>query len=203
MNGLHDYLLGLIEEKRERIFLDMEEYAKENEFPIIGPLVGNFLMQYAILSRADRILELGSGFGYSALWFAKANPKEIICTDSSEEKKNMALDFFKRSGTKNIKFIVGDALEILDQLKGDFNIIFCDIDKEDYPLAFQRSIPRLKKGGLLLTDNTLWYGRILESKPDRTSTKGVKEYNKLIFSDSRVISTIIPIRDGLSVSLKL
>jgi len=181
----------------------MEEYAKERDFPIIGPLVGNFLMQYAVLSRANRILELGSGFGYSALWFAKANPEEIICTDSSEEKKNMALDFFKRSGTKKIKFIVGDALEILDQLKGDFDIIFCDIDKEAYPLAFQQSIPRLRKGGLLLTDNTLWYGRVLELKPDRSSTEGVKEYNRLASTDSRVISTIIPIRDGLSVSIKL
>ncbi|MFX1538345.1 MAG: O-methyltransferase, partial [Promethearchaeota archaeon] len=92
---------------------------------------------------------------------------------------------------------------VIDQLQGKFDIIFNDVDKEQYPQAFNKTVPRLRKGGLLITDNTLWYGRVLETNPERESTKGVKEYNRLAFSDSRVLSTIIPVRDGITVSLKL
>ncbi|MFX0182400.1 MAG: O-methyltransferase [Candidatus Hodarchaeota archaeon] len=204
MNGLHNYLISLLEDKRENILLEMEAYAKNRGFPIVGPLVGHFLMQYTQMIRARRILELGSGFGYSAVWFAKGKTNaEIICTDRSEDNKNIALSYFRRLRLENIRFIVGDALEIIQQLEGKFDIIFCDIDKKSYPKAFKIATPRLKLGGLLITDNTLWKGRILESKPSTVSTKGVQDFNKLAFSDPNVISTIVPIGDGICVSLKI
>jgi len=203
MDGLHNYLISLLEEKRDNILLEMEAYAKSRGFPIVGPLVGQFLMQYTQMIRARRILELGSGFGYSAVWFGKGKTNaEIICTDRSEDNKNVALSYFRRLKIDNIRFIVGDALEIIKQLEGEFDIIFCDIDKKNYPKAFKIAIPRLRLGGLLITDNTLWKGRILESEPSGKSTIGVQEFNKLAFSDPHVISTIVPIRDGLCVSLK-
>lgn len=204
IDGLHDYLLDLLGTERESVLMEMEEYAKERDFPIIGPLIGQLLNQYAQLIDAKRILELGSGYGYSAIYFAKAVPQaEIICTDISEENKNLSISYFKRLAISNVKYIVGDSLQVIDQLPGEFDIIFNDVDKNQYPQAFHQAVPRLRKGGLLITDNTLWYGRVLESKPKRESTKGVKEYNKLAFSDPRVLSTMIPIRDGVSVSMKL
>lgn len=203
MDGLHDYMLDLVED-RNRVLLEMESYAKEHVFPIIGPLVGRLLSQYTQLIGAKRILELGSGYGYSAIFFSQAASEdaEIICTDTFEENKNIAISYFKRLAITNIKFIVGDALEVINQLQGEFDIIFNDVDKQQYPQAFKQAIPRLRKGGLLITDNALWYGRVLESIPERESTKGVQEYNKLAFSDPRVFSTIIPMGDGVCVSIK-
>lgn len=203
MDGLHEYMLDLVED-RNKVLLEMESYAKEHDFPIIGPLVGRLLSHYTELINAKRILELGSGYGYSTIYFARAAPEdaEVICTDTSEEYKNIAISYFKRLAIANIKFIVGDALDVINQLKGEFDIIYNDIDKQQYPQAFKLAIPRLRKGGLLITDNALWYGRVLESIPERESTKGVQEYNKLAFSDPRVFSTIIPISDGVCVSIK-
>ncbi len=204
MDGLHSYLLDLIKD-RKQVLLEMESYAKEHDFPIIGPLVGQLLSQYSNLINAKRILELGSGYGYSAIYFSKAtsDDAEIICTDTSEENRNIALSYFKRLSIIKIRFIVGDSLEVIDQLKGEFDIIYNDIDKQHYPQAFKQSVPRLRKGGLLITDNALWYGRVLKSNPERESTKGVQKYNQLAFSDQRIFSTIIPIRDGVCVSIKL
>ena len=91
----------------------------------------------------------------------------------------------------------------MSQLEGEFDIIFNDVDKEEYPAVYKAALSRLRKGGLLITDNTLWYGRVREAKPKSESTHGVKEYNRLAFTDSSVISTIIPIRDGVTVTLKL
>jgi predicted O-methyltransferase YrrM len=203
MNGLQEYLYDLLKD-RDKIFLEMEAYAEENDFPIIGPLVGRLLSQYSQLIDAKRILELGSGYGYSALFFAKgaSEDAEIICTDTSEDNKNKAISYFSRLAITNIKFIVGDALEVIDQLQGEFDIIFIDIDKQQYSQAFAKAIPRLRKGGLLITDNALWYGRVLESNTDRESTKGILEYNRLAFSDPSVFSTIIPLGDGICVSVK-
>lgn len=204
IDGLQNYLLDLLGPERDSVLVEMETYAQKQDFPIIGPLVGQVLTQYAQLIDAKRILELGSGFGYSAIFFAKAAPEaEVICTDISEENKNLSISYFKRLDISNIKFIVGNSLEVINKLQGEFDIIFNDVDKEQYPEAFKLAVPRLRKGGILITDNSLWYGWVLESTPQRESTKGVKEYNQLAFSDPRVLSTMIPIRDGLCVSIKL
>ena len=141
MDSLHGYMLDLLKD-RDTVLLEMESYAKEHNFPIIGPLVGRLLMQYAEMINAKRILELGSGYGYSAIWFAKAtsDDAEIICTDTSEENKNMAISYFKRMAMTNIKFIVGDAFKVINQLQGDFDIIFNDVDKQQYPQAFRHAV---------------------------------------------------------------
>ena len=185
---------------------ELEEYAIEEHFPIVGAIVGNLLMNYARMIKAERILELGSGFGYSALWFAKGMEKGIIiCTDFLEKNKLIAEKAFEEVNQKEkleLKFEVGDGLELLEQLEGEFDIIFSDVEKEDYPLVFKKAIPRLRRGGLLITDNTLWYGKVLKEDQSE-STKGVKEYNRLAFNTKGVQSVLIPIRDGITVSLKM
>lgn len=200
-----DYLEGLIP-IRDNVLRDMEERAAEYSFPIVGPLVGQFLKQYTILLKPNRIMELGSGYGYSAVWFARASDDrcEIFCTDGDENNKLLAERYFSEARLDNkIKFIVGDAVSIMNSLEGEFDIIYNDIDKHGYPEAFRNSVPRLRKGGILITDNTLWKGWVTHEESEDRNTIGVKEYARLAFSDPRVFSMVIPIRDGVTVSIKL
>ncbi|MHA2029661.1 MAG: O-methyltransferase, partial [Candidatus Kariarchaeaceae archaeon] len=196
-----DYLMELIPE-RDEILQDMEKRAAEYGFPIVGPLVGQFLTQYTILIKPKRSMELGSGYGYSAIWFARASDDdcEIFCSDGDENNKNLAEKYFADSGFDNkIKFLVGDAVTKMNDLEGEFDIIYNDIDKHGYPEAFKASIPKLRKGGVLITDNTLWRGWVTHKESADNDIEGVKEYARLAFSDPRVLSMVIPIRDGVTV----
>ncbi|UCE66750.1 MAG: O-methyltransferase [Candidatus Zixiibacteriota bacterium] len=187
------------------VLKEMEKYAVENRFPIIGPMVGPFLRQLAVITKAGNILEMGSGFGYSAYWFAGGIPDNgrIICTDSDESNKKRALEYLKRGGfDKKIDFRLGDALEIASNLAGPFDIILNDIDKHDYPKAFDLALKLLKPGGIFITDNVLWSGRVLSQEPDET-TRRIQEFNGRLFNSDGIISSIIPIRDGLGLAVKL
>lgn len=190
---------------RDRILQEMEVLAKKHNFPIIGPLVGRFLFQMARITKAQKIFELGSGYGYSAYWFASAMGKKgkIICTDGDEKNKILAESFFKRAKISNkITFKVGNALEILAATKGTFDIILNDVDKHQYPEVFDLVIPKLKRGGVFITDNLLWSGQVLDPHPD-ASTLGILKFTHKIYSSKNVFSTIMPIRDGISISVKL
>jgi caffeoyl-CoA O-methyltransferase len=198
------YLSSLIPE-RDEVLRDMEALARRRDFPIVGPIVGRLLAQLTIMSGAKRILELGSGFGYSAYWFAKAMGRngKVICTDRNPKNRKQALEFLKRAGLANrVDFKVGNALQVIDGLHGTFDIILNDIDKIDYPRAFRKAFPRLKKGGILITDNVIRHGRVVERNPD-ISTKAILEYNRLTYESPKLWTTIIPLRDGVSVSVKL
>ncbi|HZY10662.1 MAG TPA: O-methyltransferase [Bacteroidota bacterium] len=199
-----EYLLDVTPE-RDEILENMEQYALERNFPIIGPLVGRMVYLLTQACQAKRILELGSGFGYSAYWFAKATPKDgqIICTEDDHENVDRAREYMRRGKLSHkVTFLVGDALKLIDTLDGQFDIIFNDIDKHQYPKAFRKALPRLRKGGMLISDNVLWSGRIFDRKPD-AETAGILTYNRLIYSSKELFSTIIPIRDGVSISIKL
>lgn len=187
------------------IIQEMETLAEQMDFPIIGSLVGKFLYQITKISKAKKIFELGSGFGYSAYWFSKALENEgyVFCTEISEDNHKIALNFLKKSEYfGNIKFEIGDGLSILKQQKEKFDIILNDIDKEYYPDVIEIAAKKLSPGGLLITDNMLWFGRVLSN--DKTpSTIGVKKFTEIILSRKDFITTIIPIRDGISISLKI
>lgn len=182
----------------------MEKLADERDFPIVGPLVGRALFQLGRLTQAKRVMELGSGYGYSAFWWAIATPPDakIYCTEGSSENAKLAQEFLTRAGLwQKVEYFVGDALESFSRIPGTFDIIFMDIDKHGYPDAFRKAYPRLRKGGLFVTDNVLWSGRIIEPNPDKT-TQGVMEYNRLIYNTPGAFSTILPIRDGVAVTYK-
>jgi predicted O-methyltransferase YrrM len=203
--NIERYIDSLISE-RDSTLLEMENYAARVSFPIVGPQVGQILMAYAKMINAKRVLELGSGFGYSAIWFNKGMKEdgEIICTDFSHENELLAKKYFESTTIKTkIEYHIGNALEILEELEGEFDIIFNDVDKEEYPETFLATVPKLRKGGILITDNTLWYGGVVKEGPVGEATKGVIEYNELAFSDERVISILLPVRDGLTISIKL
>ncbi len=197
--------LGEIIPERDPVLSDMEEFAAAREFPIIGPLVGRLLYIFARSMQAKRILEMGSGFGYSAYWFAKAIGKDglVICTDGSVENESRAQEYFKRGRIADrVEFHVGDALTIVDTLKGEFDIIFIDIDKHQYPKALKKAVPRLRTGGLLIADNVLWSGRILDKKPD-AATAGIITFNRMIYASKELLTSIVPLRDGVSISVKV
>jgi predicted O-methyltransferase YrrM len=182
----------------------LEAYAAELRFPIVGPLVGNYFAQLAALTGARRIMELGSGFGYSALWFASVLPPdgEIICTDGDDANRLRAEEAFTRVGVADsIQFHTGDALTVFASIDGDFDIIFCDIDKHGYPDAWRAALPRLRPGGVLVFDNALWSGRMLEGD-ETADTLGVIELNRLAFSSPDCRASLVPIRDGLLICTK-
>jgi len=201
--GIEDYLTDILPQL-DPVLMEMESRAREQEFPIVGPLVGRLFYQLVCLMKAGRILELGSGFGYSGYWFGRALDEfgEIHLTEFSEENLELARNYFAQGGICcQAHFHQGDGVEILEGLEGQFDIIFNDVEKHRYPEVLPKAVARLRHGGLLISDNVLWHGRVVESDPDETTRK-VLEYNRLIFEDSDLFSSIIPIRDGVSVSLK-
>ncbi|MEK6224076.1 MAG: O-methyltransferase [Thermodesulfobacteriales bacterium] len=187
------------------ILSEMEEMAREKNIPIVGRQVGSFLYQLAITINAKRIFELGSAFGYSAYWFAKAVgiDGQVSFTDLSKDNILLAKDFIKLVGfEERINIHFGDGALILDESSGEFDIIFNDIEKEDYPQVIDRAYKKLRIGGLFITDNVLWHGRVI-SEDKSPATEGVREFTKLLMSHKGFYTTIVPIRDGLSISVKL
>ncbi len=187
------------------VLAEMEAVARQDGFPIVGPLVGRLLCQLAMVSKARLVLEMGSGFGYSAFWFSLAikGRGHITMTDSDRKNKTKAFNYFKRAGLQSrFDFLVGDALKIVRRLDGPFDIIFNDIDKQDYPQTIDLAAARLRKGGLFITDNLLWSGKVLGKKHDQ-ATAGIVEFTDRLYKDSRFLTTVMPIRDGVSIALRV
>lgn len=187
------------------LFAELEARAAEGGFPIVGPLVGRLLEVCARLVQARRILELGSGFGYSALWLARGLEPggSLLCVDGSAENAALAAETFRRAGiAEKVRFEVGDALALLDRTPGSFDLIFNDIDKEQYPAALPKILPRLRRGALLLTDNLLWSGRVATEEPAASRTLAIREYTRLLYASPDLLTVIVPLRDGVGVSLR-
>ncbi len=201
--AIEEYLKGLAPDQ-DLVLKEVEALAESRRFPIVGPLVGRLLALLALAVGARRVLELGSGYGYSAYWFARALPPdgEIICTEYSADNARLAREFLSRGKVKpRITYEVGDALELVDRLPGPFDLIFMDIDKALYPKAFPKLLPRLRSGGLLVTDNMLWNGAVLRPAED-DATRGVQAYTRLLYGSDDLFTILLPLRDGVSVSLK-
>jgi caffeoyl-CoA O-methyltransferase len=190
---------------RDEVLSEIEAQAIQRDIPIVGPAVGRLLYQLAVISGAKTVFELGSAVGYSTIWWARAVGEggRVIYTDGDRKKADEARGYFERAGVANrITVRVGDAIELLSEQKEQFDVIFCDIDKEDYPRAFRLAVPRLRKGGLLVADNVLWSGRVAQDKPTEATTKGILEFNRLLYSLPDLFPTILPIRDGVAVAVK-
>ena len=186
------------------VLREMEMLAAERSFPIVGPQVGVLLSLLARGIRARRVIELGSGFGYSAYWFARAvGPKgQVVLTERSEENVELARDFLERGGLiDRVRIETGDALDVLDRTGGEFDVVFNDIDKADYPKILEPAAAALRPGGLLISDNMLWYGTVLEREPADAATRGVKELTRMLYESADFETTLLPLRDGLTVSI--
>ena len=203
-NGaVDDYLYSLLP-PRDAVLAEMEQEATKRKIPIVGPAVGRVLHQLALISNAKTVFELGSAIGYSTIWWARAVGEKgrVYYTDGDRKNATEASDYFQRAGvTKQITVKVGDALELLSEEKQQFDIIFNDVDKEDYPRVFRLAISKLRKGGLFITDNVLWSGRVVKEAPD-AETRAILEFNRILYGSEELFTTILPIRDGIAVAVK-
>ena len=206
---IEEYIQRLLSRHDEPVLLEMESEGKERHFPIVGRMVGVVLEILARSIGARRIFELGSGYGYSAYWFARATGPggEIHLTDGDLENEKKALEYLGRAGLDGpVSFHVGEAVSTLEATPGEFDIVYNDIDKGDYPRAWRAARDRVRVGGLFISDNTLWSGRVTgaaEEDPRPEWTKAINEMNEAVASDQDFLSTILPIRDGVTVALKL
>lgn len=191
---------------RDAVTRRMERWASDHDFPIVGPQAGRFLAQLVMLTDARRIVELGSGYGYSAYWMARAGSSRlrIDCTDLNADNLKRAEKYLGRTAAwKKIRYVQRDGIDHLRTMdNASVDLIFMDIDKERYPDAVPVIVQKLKKGGLLVTDNVLWSGRVLAPSRD-PHTAGVRKFTKMIFTHPLLFTHVVPIRDGLSVSIRL
>ena len=202
--AVEDYLYSLLP-SRDKVLSEIEAEAAKRKIPIVGPAVGRILYQLALMIGAKTVFELGSAIGYSTIWWARAVGEggRVIYTDGDRKKADEARGYFDRAGvSERITLKTGDALELLSEEKTEFDIIFNDVDKEDYPRVFKLVLPRLRKGGLFVTDNVLWSGKVAQKKPSEASTKAILEFNQLLYGSQDLFTTILPIRDGVAVAVK-
>jgi caffeoyl-CoA O-methyltransferase len=192
---------------RDPVLAAMEAEAAKRNIPIVGPAVGRVLYQLAQMIGARSIFEMGSAIGYSTIWWARAMGEagRVVYTDGDRKNADEARVYFAKAGvTSQIDVRVGDALEILsEQKQAAYDIIFCDVDKEDYPRALKLAAPRVRKGGLFITDNVLWSGRVTEPAKADERTRAILEFNRALYESKEFFTTILPLRDGVAVGLKL
>lgn len=192
---------------RDAVLREMERYAAKHNVPIVGPACARVLFQYARAIKAKRVFELGSAIGYSTLWFARAvGPKgKVFYTDSDPSNAERAKDYLRRAGVLGrVRILVGDALEMLKATPGTFDVVFNDVNKPQYPEVLRIAPPRVRAGGIFVTDNVLWYGRAARpAKRGDLETQAVQSFNAKLRSSRQFFTTIIPLRDGLAVSLKM
>jgi caffeoyl-CoA O-methyltransferase len=201
---VEDYLYAMLPE-RDEVLAEMEAEAAAKKVPIVGPAVGRILHQLAQMINAKTIFEMGSAIGYSTIWWARALGQggRVIYTDGDPKNAERARGYFTRAGvSEKITIETGDALELLSEQKQQFDIIFNDVDKEDYPRVFRLVSPRLRQGGLFVTDNVLWSGRVTDLRSQDTRTKAIQEFNRQLYTSPDFYTTILPIRDGVAVAMK-
>lgn len=204
------YLKDLARTDDDDVLLEMEALAEDKGFPIIGRLCGRALEVMATAIGARRVFEMGSGFGFSAYWFARAvGPEgEVHLTDTDPENERTARAFLERAGVwERVRYHVSDAFEGLDDAEGSFDVVYCDINKGDYPEAWRRGRDRVRVGGLYMCDNMLWSGRVTgqSDEPDVREgwTEAIDETNRAIEADPDWRSFILPTRDGVVIAVRL
>jgi predicted O-methyltransferase YrrM len=206
---INNYLIDLIPQN-EGILKELEAYAKEHNTPIVTPDVAGLLKVMIKSVDAKNILEVGTAIGYSAILMGlcAANGFRITTIERNEENANLALQNIEKAGmTQNIKVLIGDASEVLDQIEGTYDVIFVDAAKGHYMDFFQKSIGKLKIGGLFICDNVLFRGMVAERsllvRRKITIVKRLKKFLSYISNNESLQTTIIPMGDGVSISCKL
>lgn len=204
--GIEEHLRRLYDDG-DPVRLEMEALGAARKFPIVGPLVGRHLAVLARAIGARRVFELGSGYGYSALHFARAvgDGGVVHCTELSAENVALAQKFLERAGVwTRVTYHQEEATAALRRVGGTWDIVYNDIDKDGYPETVELAYAHLRPGGLFITDNVLWSGRVLDGKDDGSAmTKGVREFTRRLFGHRGFLTTIDPTRDGVAVALRL
>ncbi|ASN05148.1 O-methyltransferase [Virgibacillus necropolis] len=206
---LNQYLLGTIPASEEWVS-KLELYAKEHHVPIMDPVSMHFLQQLIRIHEPAHILEIGTAIGYSALRMLQANPNAFITTiERDAERFNYALDEIKsQDKLERINVVYGDALEVAEKITGQssFDLMFIDAAKGQYKRLFELYSPSIQKGGLIISDNVLFKGYVANPSDDNPrSTKianKIKNYNNWLINNENFHTTIVPIGDGIAISIK-
>ncbi len=203
---VQEYVTALVP-VREAEMQEMERYAEKNKFPIIGAAGGYYCYQLARMINAKTVFEMGSGYGYSTAWFAKAvqeNGGSVVHhTVWDETLSKMAVKHLSKMGFGDlIQYHLAEAVETLRQTSGTIDLIFNDIDKEAYPTSLPLIKEKLRPGGLLVIDNMIWHGQILDSHDHEKSTEAIREFTRIITTDPDWIVSFAPLRDGMIVAYK-
>src|SRR5512141_3191299 len=203
---VQEYLASLVP-PREPELHKMEEIAAKNDFPIIGPACGYYCYQLARMTNAKSVFELGSGYGYSTAWFAKALQENgggvVHHTVWDEDLSERARAHLSTLGLADlVQFHNAEAVETLRQTAGPFDIIFNDIEKKDYPDSLPVIKEKLRHGGILIIDNLIWHGQILDPNDHEKTTEAIRRFTRDITSDLNWIVSLFPGRDGMIVGYK-
>jgi len=191
---------------RDRALAAIEAQGTKERWPIVGPAEGTLLHLLARLVKARRALELGTAIGYSTTWIARGLEAggELVTVEWNPDTAKLAAENLKRAGVADrVRILVGDARAILKDLDGPFDFVFNDIGKEAYPAVLPLLADRLRVGGVLATDNVLWSGEVVRARRGDAATEAIRAYNDALAADLRFASVIVPIRDGLSIALKV
>ncbi len=205
---LQSYLESLIP-ARSGFILELEEYARENHVPIMDLISAETILQLLRISQPSRILEIGAAIGYSSIRMALELPSTTILTvERNEERYKQAINNIKRSETeKQITILFGDALELAQEIQGQekFDVIFIDAAKGQYKRFFESFEPLLAKDGMIISDNVLFKGLVveeIENKRRRQLVDKIKMYNEWLANHPNYVTTILPVGDGIAISKK-
>ncbi len=197
------YMRSLSARHDEPVLLEMEELGHARNFPIIDRLVGELVEVLALSIGARRVFEMGSGYGYSAYWFSRAVGAggSVICTDSDPANRDLARSFLARVGRwDRVDYRVGIAQDVLTATEGSFDVVYNDIDKQDYPAAWQLARDRVRPGGLYICDNVLWSGQVVDADDHSQRTEAIRRHNTLVYADPEYDACLVPTRDGVLVA---
>ena len=190
----------------------LEELYRQTHIKFVNPnmstgfIQGRFLEMISKMIKPDKILEIGTFTGYSAICLALGLKHDGMLTtiEIDDELQSFANDFFVKTGVeKKIRQITGNALEVIPMLEEEFDLVFIDGDKRQYCDYYRLSIDKVKNGGFLIADNTLWGGKIIESGINDSQSRGIIEFNNMLMRQKNIEHIIIPLRDGLSIIRKI
>ena len=207
-------LAGLVGPDPDELLAEMEAYASEESFPIVGPAVGGWLALFARATDARRVFEFGSGFGYSAYWFARALPPdgEVVLTEVDADELDLAREYFDRGGLADrARFEHGDALDIVERYDGPFDVVLIDNEKHRYREAFEAIEPTLQSGSFVLADNAVTAGTTVdrdevvallagEDVEASEGSRGIAEYISFVREHEALDTSLLPLGSGLAVS---
>jgi predicted O-methyltransferase YrrM len=199
------YMRSLLDRYDDPVLIEMEAEAERRGFPAVGRIVGVTLELLARSIRARRVFELGSGFGYSAYWFARAVGAggEVHATENDPENVGAGEAWLDRAGLgERVVWHTGDALASFGEVGGEFDVVFVDIDKREYPGAWRAASARIRIGGLYIADNALGTGSTNILQEDETAAF-IREHNALVANDDRFVSAIVPTREGDLVAVRI
>jgi caffeoyl-CoA O-methyltransferase len=206
MNGItypdiEKYLYELLP-PRDPLLVRLEQEAQERDIPIIGPLVGRLLALLVRLTRAKKVLEIGTAIGYSTIWLARACPGRVVTIEYNEQTAQEARRNISEAGLgRRVRVLVGDGMDLVPTLRTKFDFLFLDAEKHQYRALLDLALPKLTRGALIVTDNVLWSGRVAQSDPDET-TQAIREFNEYVRNHPALETVIVPVRDGLALSRK-